>query len=280
MRHPDFLAESGQGSNEIVKSKVLTVFKSQPRLDSMEIDHNPTTVTLAEFRAHTLTGVVQHEIERMILSGELTPGKRLNEKAVADKLSVSRGPVREACRALAELGLVYLVPNRGVFIKKVTRDDAIEVYDLRAGFTALSASLLAPILTAEMTARLDAYVDEMQEAAEQGDFSRFDPLNLEFHDYIVQSTGNSRLIKLYRGCVKEFHLFRVHGMVQRGALLTSNEEHREIVAALKAHNAALSYETSFSHVSKGKERMLNALDDLAKNSTTDSSEEELDDRIV
>ncbi|QYD73351.1 FCD domain-containing protein [Paraburkholderia edwinii] len=246
----------------------------------MEIDQKPTMVSLAEFRAHTLTGMVQHEIERMILSGELAPGKRLNEKAVADKLSVSRGPVREACRALAELGLVYLVPNRGVFIKKVTRDDAIEVYELRAGFTALSASLLAPVLTPAMAEKLDAYVDEMQEAAEQGDFSRFDPLNLEFHDYIVESTGNSRLIKVYRGCVKEFHLFRVHGMVQRGALLASNEEHREIVDALKAHNAVLSYDKSFSHVSKGKERMLQALDDLAKNAADDQSDEEIDDSIA
>jgi DNA-binding GntR family transcriptional regulator len=230
----------------------------------MDTDLNSSTVTVAEFRAHTLTGVVQHEIERMILSGELAPGQRLNEKAVADKLSVSRGPVREACRALAELGLVYLVPNRGVFIKRVTRDDAIEVYDLRAGLTALSASLLAPMLTDEMAGQLDRYVDEMQEAAGKGDFARFDPLNLEFHDYIVRSTGNSRLIKLYRGFVKEFHLFRVHGLVQRGALLESNVEHREIVAALKAKDAERSYRTSFGHVSHGKERMLISLDGMTK----------------
>ena len=247
-----------------MKSKVLTFFRAPHRLVFMETDHISPTVSLADFRAHTLTGVVQHEIERMILSGELKPGQRLNEKAVADKLSVSRGPVREACRALAELGLVYLIPQRGVFIQRVTRDDAIEVYDLRAGLTALSASLLAPLLTDDMAAQLDAYVDEMQEAAQKGDFSRFDPLNLEFHDYIVRSTGNSRLIKLYRGFVKEFHLFRVHGMVQRGALLQSNEEHRELVNALKSRNASLSYEMSFSHVSKGKERMLVALDGMVK----------------
>jgi DNA-binding GntR family transcriptional regulator len=230
----------------------------------METDRNSATVSLADFRANTLTGVVQHEIERMILSGELKPGQRLNEKAVADKLSVSRGPVREACRSLAELGLVYLIPQRGVFIQRVTRDDAIEVYDLRAGLTALAASLLAPILTKDMANQLDTYIDEMQDAADQGDFSRFDPLNLEFHDFMVRSTGNSRLTKLYRGFVKEFHLFRVHGLVQRGALLQSNDEHREIVNALKSGNTSLSYDTSFSHVSKGKERTLSSLDEMAK----------------
>ncbi|WP_343675693.1 FCD domain-containing protein [Paraburkholderia heleia] len=231
----------------------------------MNTELNASSVTVAEFRAHTLTGVVQREIERMILSGELAPGQRLNEKAVADKLAVSRGPVREACRALAELGLVYLIPNRGVFIKRVTRDDAIEVYDLRSGLTALSASLLAPMLTQEMAGQLERYVDDMQDAAEKGDFARFDPLNLEFHDYIVRSTGNSRLIRLYRGFVKEFHLFRVHGLVQRGALLESNAEHREIVAALKAKDIELSYRMSFGHVSRGKERMLVSLDGMTKN---------------
>jgi DNA-binding GntR family transcriptional regulator len=236
----------------------------------MDTELSASSVTVAEFRAHTLTGVVQREIERMILGGELAPGQRLNEKAVADRLGVSRGPVREACRALAELGLVCLIPNRGVFIKLVTRNDAIEVYDLRAGLTALSASLLAPMVTQEMAGQFESYVADMQDAAEKGDFARFDPLNLEFHDYIVRSTGNSRLMGLYRGFVKEFHLFRVHGLVQRGALLESNVEHREIVAALEAKDAGLSYRTSFGHISRGKERMLASLDDSAKNGDSGS----------
>jgi DNA-binding GntR family transcriptional regulator len=230
----------------------------------MKTDYSTSTITVAELQSHTLTGVVQNEIEKMILRGELAPGQRLNEKLVADKLSVSRGPVREACRALAELGLVHLIPNRGVFIKRLTKSDAIEVYDLRAGLIGLSASLLAPILSMQSAAKLDGFVDEMEDAAEKGDFSRFDPVNLEFHDFIVRSTENTRLIKLYRGLVKEFHLFRTHGLVQRGALLQSNREHREIVAALKSKDAELSYQVSFSHVAHGKARMLMALDELAK----------------
>ena len=64
--------------------------------------------------------------------------------------------------------------------------------------------------------------------------------------------------------MKEFHLFRTHGLVQRGALLQSNREHREIVAALKSKDAELSYKASFSHVAHGKARMLMALDELTK----------------
>jgi len=248
--------------------------------DFMTTDYSTSTVTVAELQSHTLTGVVQNEIEKMILRGELAPGQRLNEKLISDKLSVSRGPVREACRALAELGLVYLIPNRGVFIKRLTKSDAIEVYDLRAGLIGLSASLLAPILTTQAAAKLDAFVDEMEDAAEKGDFSRFDPVNLEFHDFIVRSTENTRLIKLYGSLVKEFHLFRAHGLVQRGSLLQSNREHREIVVALKSKDAKLSYEASFSHVSHGKERMLMALDDLAKNASSPAKHSEMSDPIV
>jgi DNA-binding GntR family transcriptional regulator len=230
----------------------------------MSTDDTPSMPTVAALKAHSLTAVVQHEIERMILSGELGPGERLNEKLVADKLAVSRGPVREACRALAELGFVHLIPNRGVFIRKLTKADAIEVYDLRAGLTGLAAALLSPMLTGEHVAQLDGFVEEMEQAAETADFGRFYPLNLEFHDYIVRSTGNGRLMKLYRGLVKEFHLFRTHGLVQRNALLESNKEHRAIVAALKAKDGSLSYGRAFDHVANGKQRMLRALDDLAE----------------
>ena len=172
--------------------------------------------------------------------------------------------MREACRALAELGFVELIAHRGVFVKKLSREDAIEVYDLRAGLTGLAAQLLAPMLTPAHLAQLQGFVDEMELAAEAADFARFYPLNLEFHDYIVRATGNARLMKLYRGLVKEFHLFRRHGLVQRGALLDSNREHRDIVAAIAARDSLRSYDVGARHVGNGKARMLRALDDLAK----------------
>jgi DNA-binding GntR family transcriptional regulator len=228
--------------------------------------------TIALLRSHSLAGVVQHEIERMILSGELAAGTRLNENALAAKLSVSRGPIREACRALAELGFVYLVPNRGVFVKRLDRTDAMEVYDLRAGLTALAGSLLAPIVTEADIARLNALLDEMDGAAGRADFPAFYKFNLDFHDVIVEATGNKRLMKLYRALVKEFHLFRPHGLVQQDALVASNIEHRAIVAALNKGDSRGCYEVSFQHVANGKERLLSALDSLtADNLTTDSA---------
>ena len=228
----------------------------------METDETaPVLPTIGQLRSHSLAGVVQHEIERMILSGDLPAGARINENALANKLSVSRGPIREACRALAELGFVYLVPNRGVFVSHLGKSDAMEVYDLRAGLTALAGSLLAPVRTEEQIDRLQDLIDQMDKAAGEGDFSKFYPLNIAFHDLIVEAAGNSRLLKMYRRLVKEFHLFRPHGLVQRDALKASNRGHRAILRALKKRDSVKCYEVSFQHVQNGKERLLKALDD-------------------
>ena len=228
----------------------------------MTTEHEDLPPTVAEVRARTLVGVVQAELERQILGGRIAPGERLNEQAIADELSVSRGPVREACRGLAEIGLVTLIPNRGAFVKQLTRADAIDVYDLRAGLLGLSASLLAARIDPQITGTLDGFVADMEEAARAEDAARFGKLNTAFHDCIVRSSGNARLTRLYRGLVKEFQLFRVHAVVQRGSLVTSNQEHREIVLALKAGDAGLSYRISSGHVEHGKQRMLAALETL------------------
>jgi DNA-binding GntR family transcriptional regulator len=223
-----------------------------------------TIPTIAQMRENSLSGVVRHEIETLILSGELPAGSRVNENAVALRLGVSRGPVREACRALVELGLLDLIPNRGVFVRRLDRHDVEEVYDLRAGLTGLAASLVTAHITDAQIDRLRLLVAAMEESASIGDFRSFYPVNLEFHDVILGLTGNSRLIKSYRALVKEFQLFRTHGLVQPNALRESNEEHRAILDALERRDSAAAYNTSFRHVLHGKQRMFEAFDKLTQ----------------
>lgn len=83
-------------------------------------------------KVETLAVSVQREIERQILSGELKAGQRLSESALAESLGLSRGPVREAMRGLKEVGLVDLIPNKGVVIREISVEEAAELYDLRA----------------------------------------------------------------------------------------------------------------------------------------------------
>ena len=84
--------------------------------------------TLELVRSHSLPTVVRHELERRILAGEILPGAKLNEAEVAEALKVSRGPVREAFRALEQAGLVRTEKNRGVFVRSLTHFEADELY--------------------------------------------------------------------------------------------------------------------------------------------------------
>lgn len=205
-------------------------------------------------KSQSLTSLLKGEIERMILTGGFAAGARINENGLAARFGVSRGPVREACRALAELGLVELIPNRGVFIRRIELCEAEELYDVRSGLFGLAARLLTRVVTEAQLVTLESLLDRMDATAQSLD--EYYPLNLQLHDLILEFTGNERLIAAYRQLVKELHLFRARGLVQGGGLAVSNAEHRDIVAALRARDSLRAFEAAYRHVEKGKSRML------------------------
>src|SRR5580698_2474190 len=89
----------------------------------------PTVLQLVQ--SNSLPALVQAEIEQLILHGELSVGQRLNESELAVRFGTSRGPVREALRALEECGLVRAEKNRGVFVRDISVAEADEIYDVR-----------------------------------------------------------------------------------------------------------------------------------------------------
>src|SRR5688572_719934 len=109
--------------------------------------HAATAIELV--RQESLTSLVQREIERRILGGELAPGGKLNEAELAVAMGVSRGPVREAFRALEQAGLVHTQKNRGVFVRQVSLEEANEIYEVRAALERQIGSLAAKNATRE-----------------------------------------------------------------------------------------------------------------------------------
>lgn len=227
--------------------------------------------TIAILKSQPLTQVVRREIERMIMSGEVAAGARLSENALAARFSVSRAPIREACRALAERGFLRLVPNRGVFVNSLERQDLIEVYDMRAGLGALAGKLLAGMVTPAHMAEFDAMLDDMRQAAYRGDYAGFMTINHRFHEYIVDATGNRRLKRMYRSMMQEFQLYRHHGSVKREFLMSSMEDHEAIVEALRRRDAGACFEASFRHIQTRKRRVLEGFDDMAARAVPKSS---------
>jgi phosphonate utilization transcriptional regulator len=215
----------------------------------------PPPATIALVQSSSLPMLVQKEVERMILSGALAVGAKLNEAAIAELLGVSRGPVREAFRALEESGLVRLEKNRGVFVRQISIEEADEIYELRAVLDQWVGRRLAQTASAEQLKELKAIIERMDRAAAKNDLDAYYSLNLEFHDRLVAFAGNDKLLATYRRLVNELNLFRRQTLSRRGALPVSTREHRDIVVKIASRNAAAAGKALYDHVMGSRERM-------------------------
>jgi phosphonate utilization transcriptional regulator len=211
--------------------------------------------TIALVQSNSLPTLVQKELERMILAGDLAAGAKLNEASVADSLGVSRGPVREAFRALEESGLVRLEKNRGVFVRQIGIEEADEIYDVRAALDEWTGRRLAQSATAEQIRELRGFIERMERTAAKNDVDAYWLLNLEFHDRLVALTANAKLLSTYRRLVNELSLFRRQTLAQGGTLPVSTREHRDIVDKIAAGNGAAAGRALFEHVMASRERM-------------------------
>ena len=206
-------------------------------------------------QANSLPSLVQTEIEQMILGGELAPGQRINEAALAVRFGTSRGPVREALRALEECGLVRAERNRGVFVREVSISEADEVYDLREVLDELIGQRLAERIGQEQLAELRRLIGDMDAATANQDVPHYHKLNLEFHDALVDFVGNRHLTATYRRLTKELLLFRLHGLQKGGGFAVSNTEHKAIVKAIASRDPARAGRTLRAHAADSRARM-------------------------
>ena len=213
-----------------------------------------THPTIALLQSSSLTSVVQQELERRIVQGELAPGDKLIEAALAESLGVSRGPVREAFRMLEEAGLVRQEKNRGVFVRDIPLDEALEIYDLRAMMDDDVGRQLAARITPEQLRQVRSMVDAMERAVKAGDADAYHLLNLEFHDTLVAFTGNRKLIALYRRLINELSLFRRRNLADRTQLPVSASEHRGIVKAIASGDADAAGRAMRQHALDSRQR--------------------------
>lgn len=190
----------------------------------------------------------------MILAGELRAGERLNEQVLAAKLGVSRGPVREATRGLERAGLVTAVVNHGVYVRKVSQEEAFELYDLRALLTGFACERLAKSSTPPQRAHLARLVERMDAAARGGNSTTYYGLNLEFHDALMSYSGHARAKQIDESLIKEMHLFRQRSLVPPENMRESNAEHRAIVVAIDAGDSTAARRAGESHIAGGRRR--------------------------
>lgn len=211
---------------------------------------------LALVQSASLTRLVGEAVEKLILSGELPPGSKLNEVTLAERFGVSRGPLREGFRLLEESGLIRQEKNRGAFVREVAIEEAADIYEVRAGLDATAGRLLAARIDAVQLARLRDAAERMQQAAVANDVDGFHALNLAFHDQIVAMTANRSLMEVYRRLVKQLTLFRRRNLLAPQAIPNFADEHSAIVDCLAAGDGPGAAELLYRHAEGGRRRML------------------------
>lgn len=222
---------------------------------------NRHELALRTLRSQSVSSLVRDAIEEIILTGDLKAGEHVSETAMSSRLQVSRGPVREACRALVAGGLLTAEANRGFFVRKVTFAEVIDVYDVRASLARLAGRTLAERATGQQRADLSLLIDEMDQANKQFDFEHFYELNLTFHNRFVDYCRNQKLVELNRNLMRELHIFRRRSLIAGENTVTSNDEHKEIMAAVAGGDVERSGEAMERHVLLGKARFLAAVGD-------------------
>lgn len=200
-----------------------------------------------------LNDVVRSSLEARILDGSLPPGTRLNEAALAADLGVSRGPVREALRALEQTGLVEGEVHRGMRVRVLEAEDVAEVYDMRALLNGFACARLAVRGTPDLLAPLHGFVAAMEA---ETDAEAYYKLNLDFHAAIFVAAGHRRVAAAYDAALREGWRARRESLVAVGNRQDSNAEHAACMAAIAAGNAAEARRLGEDHVLAGKRRWL------------------------
>lgn len=207
-----------------------------------------------------LAQAIAEDLKRQIYSGDIQPGERINEAALALSMGTSRGPIREAIRILTGHGLVTAVPNRGVFVREISVREMLEIYELRALLFGYAAEHACDHLDDKSRQQMEALLDQMDAACEAGEGTVYYELNLRFHDLLLELSGNRRAQQAYDEHVKELHLFRRRYFNAPGNMRRSNADHRAIFEAIAKNDARRAKTLAERHVMAGRERLLARLD--------------------
>jgi len=211
--------------------------------------------------AEGLSRNIAEQLKELIYAGEFKPGDRLNEAALAVRMGTSRGPIREAIRILTGTGLVTPVVNRGVFVRKVSIQEMLEIYDLRALVFGFAAERACEHVTDAHRQQFEALLEGMDGAAQAGDSGLYYELNVQFHELVLTLSNSRRAHQLYDSYVKELHLYRRQNFNAPGNMRRSNVEHRRLYEAISKGHAAKAKQFAEEHIQAGRQRLLALADE-------------------
>jgi DNA-binding GntR family transcriptional regulator len=189
--------------------------------------------------ARSLVDTLAKRLEDAIISGELVPGERLSEPALAKSLGVSRGPLREALIRLQARKLIERTPNHGARVAALSRDDLIQILVVREALEGMACRMATVLMTDREIQELE---DLLERHAEQKPLQRGEAYfqesgDFDFHYKIAEGSRNKRLIDLLCGDLYDLlRIYRYRSSARRGRARHSLVEHKAIVEAIRSRD--------------------------------------------
>ena len=195
-----------------------------------------------------LRDVVFNTLLQAILKGELKPGERLMEIALADRLGVSRTPIREAMRKLELEGLVVMIPRRGAQVANITEKDLNDVLEVRIALENVAIEKACKRMTETEMGRLWLAAKEFEKTMEDGNLVKLAEADVTFHEIIYQASDNKRLIQVLNNVREQIYRYRVEYLKEGEIREMLVKEHEELTKAIKERDIKKAQEISFRHI--------------------------------
>jgi DNA-binding GntR family transcriptional regulator len=188
----------------------------------------------------TLREQIVSTLRESIIRGDLSPGQKITEPELAEKLGISRTPIREAFRQLESEGFLTVMPRRGAVVSSATRKEIEDFYELKSLLEGYASRIAARKISEKDIARLNRINDQLEALAQKGDVEAFFKKNNEFHNAFISLCGNEKLLDIWSNLVRRFVKFRIQALSVPGRLMDSVDQHRNIIDALSKKDGCLS----------------------------------------
>lgn len=185
-----------------------------------------------------LRDVVFHTLRQAILKGELEPGERLMEIQLANRLGVSRTPIREAIRKLELEGLVLMIPRKGAEVAKISQKSLKDVLEVRRSLEELAIELACQRMTEDEIRELEDAQKAFAAAVEKGEAMSIAETDEHYHDIIYNGTGNIRLVQILNNLREQMYRFRLEYIKDADKRQVLMAEHEIILKAVRQRKSA------------------------------------------
>jgi len=227
-------------------------------------------MSIEQPNSQNLPEAIFQKLRSLLVEGKIAPGSKLNERELAERLHVSRTPIREAIRRLAAEGLVELITNRGAIALQLSLEDVIHTFDVIAQLEGFSGELASKNISDAALSELEALQYEMMASYARRDLSSYYKLNLRIHHLINQAANNPILSRLFSQVNARIEALRFRSNQDGVKWEKAVEEHQEMLDALKARDSARMRKIMIQHVQNKRDVVVQLLKSETLSETTSS----------